>query len=187
MYVSTEAYEPIYLSWQGKPAVKKNTQQIAWAGFGKLGYKGKIAGLKGFFGIASSLAHRNPRFAATLLLNAQRHVRPFILPNSDFKKAVKEAAEQVSYRGPALGSRTEPVEVKAVFHLGPKTSPDLDNLWTAMLDILQELGVVKSDYWVIRPHGETHRRRCNPKDPEDVPRTQVWVWRRPDLRNELAL
>lgn len=81
--------------------------------------------------------------------------------------------------GRAWGSREEPVQVRAVFYLGPGQRPDLDNLYTAILDLLQAAGVISNDYWVMTPHPETRRVRDG-----SHPRAEITIWRRPDHRWE---
>lgn len=181
--ITSEAH---YLQWLGKPTPKKNSQQIVWSGISKVGVGG---GVKGLSGLLHRIAKMRGRQQQVALIKAAQNVRPFVMPSSDFGKVQKLAVPQIQsqWRLPAAGTRTAPVEIKAIFHLGPRVTPDLDNLWTAMLDILQKSEVIANDYWVIRPHPDTHRRRCDKNDPDDQPRTEVWLWERPDLRNEVLL
>lgn len=108
-----------------------------------------------------------------LQLKTRTGSRPIIAPSADYSAAKKVAAKEIGlqYRGPALGSKKQPLRLLCMFYLPPRSAPDFDNLYTAALDILQSAGVLANDYFVLAPLPESDRVR-------DVerPRTEVVIY-----------
>ena len=179
MFPTTDQKPNVYLTWHHNPTPKKNSSQIVWKGM-KL-VAPNIRGFQGLMGYLTNLTGKNPRASMAATQRALENVRPMVIPDSKYTAYLKAAKRQVpKWRHEPLGSKKTPLEIKAVFHLGPRQRPDLCNLIVSVEDVLQSLGIIGNDYFCMRPHPDSHRRRCDPADPADVPRTEVWLWERVD-------
>ena len=103
--------------------------------------------------------------------------RFFIAPSIEYTAARDAAifAIRRQYRGPALGSKDQPLRLQCMFYLPARSKPDFDNLYTSALDILQSAGVIANDYFVLSPLPESDRIR----DAES-PRTEAWIFEQTD-------
>lgn len=169
------------LSWVGAPAVKKNSQEVIFPWLFKQGYR---KGFVSWLYRMATIAQADPRAASQTLTEAAAKLRPIIVPGGKFQTYERAAVRQItrahwSKRDEAFGGKKCPVEMRVIYYLAARQQPDLNNLNAAVADILQKLGVLSNDYFLLRPHPDTRRVRD-----KDDPRTEVALWKRPDIRFE---
>lgn len=169
----------LVLCWHGPPAVKKNSQSIFFPWLMKRGYR---KGLGNWLYRMATMARENPAACAVELTEAAQGLRPIVAPGAEFKKYQSQALREITAlkwgkTGEYFGSKRTPVEMCAVFYLAKGQRPDLSNLYESVADILEKVGVLSNDYFLLRQHPNTRRVRD-----ADNPRTEVALWQRPDIR-----
>jgi Holliday junction resolvase RusA-like endonuclease len=70
--------------------------------------------------------------------------RPCIIQSKAYRQYAKVAKEQIALLGLSKPIY-EPIEVKCLYYLATKRTPDLCNLMAATHDILQDAGVILDD------------------------------------------
>jgi Holliday junction resolvase RusA-like endonuclease len=121
----------------GKPAQKKNSPQV------------------GYVGRRCPLCKRGT---------------PRIFPDPQFRTWARSAVKQLRLQwteSEPLGTKHSPVVVSAIFYLAKRQHPDLDNLLSAVADVMQSAGIIKNDYWILS-WGDSRRSRDNAN-----PRVQI--------------
>lgn len=71
-----------------------------------------------------------------------------VFPSKDYRKWERSALKQIQWPDPPLGSKDQPVWVRAAFYLAKRQRPDLTNLEEAVGDMLEKAGVISNDYWI---------------------------------------
>jgi Holliday junction resolvase RusA-like endonuclease len=77
--------------------------------------------------------------------------KPRIFPDPKYRKWAKSAIQQLRLQWGArtpLGDKTTGVEVEAIFYLGKGQHFDLSNLFEALGDVMEDAGIVKSDFYI---------------------------------------
>lgn len=124
------APEPLLrFTYRGKPAVKKNSQEI----------------------ITRGPDERPLLVPGADFRRAQRGAVPQIQAFLSYRPAMPTGAT-------ALGTKKRPVRVQAHFYLGKRQNPDLDGLISGCADILEAAGVVANDYWIVSWDGSRRFR-----------------------------
>lgn len=161
----------------GPPVTKKNRPQIVWPSLHRFG------GVQGLFREIESRCRRGDVGGAATLAGWAHQPRdgkraapaaPIVIPNKEYREAapalIAEARRQWLAGGFGTVERT-PVRVTAIFYLPAGSTPDLLGLEEALADMLQEVGIFGTDYWIQDWSGSAALR-----DPSR-PRTEVWIYR----------
>lgn len=151
----------------GAPAGKKNTSRVTYPGIASAGlrWQGKpVRGLKAAFQALALLARNNPGKAASIMQRLSGRSAPVIQPSKDHQRWYKEAepvARRAVERLREQGVSTPIIphghlaRVQAIFYRAKGQRGDFVNFLQAVDDLLEDVGVVPTDYWINSHDGSS--------------------------------